>query len=99
MKFAFLIQGEFDYPADRCSIHQGTAQIIGVADLSQACQAAEQLCREGVDCIELCGAFGPQGAEAVIQATQGRVPVGYVTHLPQQDALYRRVFGAGEGEE
>ena len=93
MKFGFIIQGEFDYPADRSGIHQNTAQILGVANLTQACQAATQLCREGVDCIELCGAFGEEGAKAVIEATGGQVPVGYVTHLPQQDALYRQVFG------
>ena len=30
---------------------------------------------------------------AFIEATGGKVPVGYVTHLPQQDALYAAVFG------
>ena len=32
-------------------------------------------------------------ARRVIEATGGKVPVGYVTHLPQQDALYAAVFG------
>ena len=46
-----------------------------------------------MECIELCGAFGEEGARRVIEATGGKVPVGYVTHLPQQDALYAAVFG------
>ena len=45
------------------------------------------------DFIELCGAFGPEGARAVIDATGGAIPVGYVTHLPEQDSLYTEVFG------
>ena len=93
MKFAFLIMGEFDFPTDTAAIHNGNACIMGVTSLEQACQAAQKLCLEGVNCIELCGAFGPDGARAVIQATQNQVPVGYVTHLPEQDALYAQVFG------
>ena len=90
MKFAFLIlDSRFDSAADRASIHGGDAQIIGVASLAQAAAAARQLAAAGVDCIELCGAFGPEGARAVIDA----IPVGYVTHLPEQDSLYTEVFG------
>ena len=54
--------------------------------------AAKRLCASGVGCIELCGAFGPAGARAVIEATGNRIPVGYVTHLPEQDDLYARAF-------
>lgn len=43
--------------------------------------------------IALCGAFGPDGAKAVIAAVDNRIPVGYVTHLPEQDEIYRKVFG------
>lgn len=93
MTFAFLIMGSFDARSDRASIHGGDARIVGVADLEQACAAARRLCEAGVGCIELCGAFGEEGARRVIEATGGRVPVGYVTHLPQQDALYAEVFG------
>lgn len=43
--------------------------------------------------IALCGAFGPDDAKAVIAAVDNRIPVGYVTHLPEQDEIYRKVFG------
>ena len=94
MKFAFLIMGNFSMAQDRAEIGTGEAQIWGVANLKEACQAAKTLQSEGVDCIELCGAFGPDGARAVIEATGNQLPVGYITHLPEQDALYSRVFGA-----
>lgn len=93
MKFAFLIMGEYDPAKDRAEIGGGSARIVGVSALAEASRVARELCADGVDCIELCGAFGPDGAEKIIRATGGAVPVGYVTHLPEQDGLYARVFG------
>ncbi|MDD2214109.1 MAG: DUF6506 family protein [Oscillospiraceae bacterium] len=93
MTFAFIIMGPFDDELDQAAIHDGSARLIGVANLQQACQAARRLQQAGIGCIELCGAFGPEGAQAVIEATQNQIPVGYVTHLPQQDALYASKFG------
>ena len=69
MRFAFLILGpRFEPERDRAAILDGTAQIVGVPTVEQAARQAERLCREGVDCIELCGAFGEAGARAVIAA-------------------------------
>ena len=59
---------------------------------SGACAAARELLEQGVGCIELCGAFGPDGARRIIEATGNRIPVGYVTHLPEQEAVYRAAF-------
>ena len=92
MKFAFLIMGNFDMTMDRATIHGGTAQRIGVSDMQEAAAAAKQLCEEGIDCIELCGAFGAEGAKQIIEITENRIPVGYVTHLPEQDEIYKAVF-------
>ena len=65
-----------------------------MSDLPAACAAARALAEEGIGCIELCGAFGPQGARCVSQAVQNSIPVGYVTHLPEQDVVYRAAFPA-----
>ena len=92
MKFAFLIMGPFHAAEDRASIHGGGAQIIGVASLEEAVEAARRLVADGAGCIELCGAFGPEGARAIIRATGNRIPVGYVTHLPEQEEVYRAAF-------
>ena len=35
----------------------------------------------------------------MIEATGNRIPVGYVTHLPEQDEIYRAAFPADEKEE
>lgn len=84
MKFAYLILGEFVYPQDSAAIHGETAQIIGVSNLEEACTAAKKLAANGVGCIELCGAFGENGAKKIIEATEHKIPIGYVIHLPEQ---------------
>ena len=54
MKFAFLILGDFRATEDRAEIHHGSARMIGVSTLDEACQAARELYEEGVGCIVLC---------------------------------------------
>lgn len=94
MKFAFIIMGDFDPRKDRAAFSDGTAQIIGVSDLKEACTVAKELSESGTDCIELCGAFNEDGAKKVIAATENKVPVGFVTHLPEQNPLFDAVFGS-----
>lgn len=93
MTFAFIIMGNFNPKTDRSSIAGGNASIIGVSNLNQACAVARELQKDGVGCIELCGAFGEDGARKVMEATGATLPVGYVVHSQEQDALFRRVFG------
>lgn len=93
MKFAFIIMGEFESDRDHAEIHGGAARIIGVKNLDEAADVARRLKNEGVDCIELCGAFSQSGARKIIEATGNEIPVGYVTHLPEQDDVYKAVFG------
>ena len=92
MKFAFIIMGSFDSNEDCALIHNGLAQIIGVADIEEACKVAKRLLSEGIGCIELCGAFDKEGTKRVIQAIDNKIPVGYVTHLPEQEEVYRKAF-------
>lgn len=92
MKFAFIIMNGFDPQRDRAVIHEGGARIIGVSNLDEACAVAKELYADGIGCIELCGAFGESGAKKVIEATQNKIPIGYVTHLPEQDAVYQASF-------
>ncbi len=93
MKFAFLIMGNYNAESDRAEIHGGEARIIGVSNIDEAVSAAKQLQKSGVGCIELCGAFGEDGARAIIEATDNKLPIGFVTHLPEQNDIYSAAFG------
>lgn len=92
MKFAFLIMGNYDSAQDRVVLRGGAAQMIGVGNIDEACRVAKELYAEGVGCIELCGAFGPAGAKKIIDATENKLPIGYITHLPEQDDVYKAAF-------
>lgn len=92
MKFAFIIMGDFNSEKDIAYINGGKAQIVGVSSIKEACAAAEKLYKQGVGCIELCGAFGESGAKEIINSVENKIPAGYITHLPEQDELYKAVF-------
>ena len=94
MRFAFLIMAdhEVDSSVERSSICDGQFSIISVNDLSGAIKVAKELKAKGVGCIELCGAFTPEMCYAIIDATEGEIPIGYVTHLEKQDELFRKTF-------
>lgn len=94
MKFAYIIKGDFDMSKDQASIKSGFAQIVGVNSTKQACEVSKKLVLEGVKCIELCGGFSENDVREVIQATDNKTPIGYVTHLEEQDELYKSVFSS-----
>ena len=81
---------EVDSSVERSSICDGQFSIISVNDLSGAIKVAKELKAKGVGCIELCGAFTPEMCSAIIDATEGEIPIGYVTHLEKQDELFRK---------
>ena len=91
MRFAFIMMGSFSRE-DRTVINEENA-VIGVSSLDEAIAEARALQKEGVRAIELCGAFGEEGARKIIEATGHRIAVGYVTHFPEDDQLFREVWG------
>ena len=97
MKFAFLILGDFCPETDRAAIHGGAAQMRGVSTLEDACAAARELLEQGVGCIELCGAFGPDGARRIIEATGNRIPVGYVRPAARSSSAFTALIRPGAG--
>ncbi len=94
MKFAYLIMGDFNSLVDRATIKNGVAQIVGVANVQDACETAKKLAAEGVQCIELCGAFNEFAVRQIIEATNNEIPIGYVTHLNEQDEVYAKTFAS-----
>ena len=61
-------------------------------NLDKTVEVAVKLQKDGVDCIELCEAFGETGAKRIIDVTNNTIPIGYVTHLPIQNDVYQKAF-------
>lgn len=80
-KAAFLYLAAGADPAVDRVVRDGRVErstIVAVPDAAAAGRVAAELERDGLDLIELYGGLGQQGAAAVLDATGGRVPVGYV---------------------
>jgi len=83
-----------DEPADRPRFDRlGTLVSVGVPKVSDAPDVAKKLLAEGVELIELCGAFGGAGLGAVIAAIENRVPVGAVFYGCDASTGLHRLFG------
>ena len=93
MRFAYLIMGPYDEKVDRAEIGGGKAQIIGVPTIEAACQGARELQADGVDAIEVCGAFGEEGAGKLAEATGSTISIGYVVNHPATAEAHKKLFG------
>lgn len=66
---------------------------IAVERSEQAPEAAKKLVAEGVELIELCGAFGPVWTGRVIEVIDGAVPVGGVYYGAEATDHMHDLFG------
>ena len=67
--------------------------IYTVRNFKEGCERLSELEKEGVGAVELCGAFGADGAKKMIEQTHNKIAIGYVTHNPEQDDLFDAFFG------
>ena len=84
VKLAHLFAGsDLDSTKHRVVIETPTVSIIivGNKDIDEAANTAKRLVKEeGVQLIELCGAFGPVGTAKVIEAVGDEIPVASVSY-------------------
>jgi len=72
---------------------EGAVTVVGVSDVAQACEVAAAAAAGGeARFAELCGAFGEEGCRQVMAAAGGRLPVGYVTYFPEEQAKVDALF-------
>ena len=92
-KWAFIrMSGNADVMKARACIESehDDFHILTVRNADEAVAMAKLLKEEGFGAIEVCGAFGPELAEKMFEATDRTVPVGYVvTPEDQQDLVMK----------
>ena len=92
MKWAFIYT--LDSPSDPIRTDTiGTLTCVGIPTVADAPAVACRLLDEGVELIELCGGFGGAGLSAVVEAVNGRVPVGAVFYGVEASRGLQRLFG------
>ncbi|MET0333822.1 MAG: DUF6506 family protein [Rhizobacter sp.] len=91
-KFGFIVTGALLDPAQHRNVMSSPAFemiSVGVSSPAQGVAVAQQLVREGVQLIELCGGFGPKWTAQVQEAIAHKVPVGAVSYGPETiDAMH-----------
>ena len=96
LKFAFILMGP-QYDPEKHTAHfeleSKHTYIYSVRNFEEAEKKAKELLREGFGAIELCGAFGPELTQKIIDATENKIAVGYVTHFPSEDEKFLKFFG------
>ena len=71
----------------------GYVTVVGVDSIDQACVVAAEALEAGTaHFVEVCGDFGEDGCRRVIAAVDGRLPVGYVTYLGEEEVKVERLF-------
>lgn len=94
-KFAYLLMGkQFDPSVHRAVFETGNlvSCIFTVRSFDEAREKVLALAEEGFGVIELCGAFGASGAQKLIELTDNKVAIAYVTHNPDQNPLFDAFF-------
>jgi len=85
-KFGFIVTGPQLDPTRHRQVMQSPAFemiSVGVSSPGDGAAVAQQLVKEGVQLIELCGGFGPKWTAQVQEAIAHRVPVGSVGYGPE----------------
>jgi len=89
LSYVFIFKSEGCEPEKHNAIIETPScktTVIGVETIEETCEIAKKVVQEGCHLIELCGDFGPELAEQVIEAIGGAVPVGYVDFSPGEKA-------------
>ncbi|NJE62184.1 DUF6506 family protein [Thermococcus sp. 21S7] len=81
LKAAFMfVAPEADPAGHRAIVRTPMVElhVVGVKNYDEACEVAKKLVEDGIAAIELCGGFGHIGVARIVEAVEGKVPVGVV---------------------
>lgn len=81
LKAAFIFVAPEGDPAEhRAWVKTPQVELLSVAakDYEAAAVLAADLLKEGIQAIELCGGFGSAGVAKIVEAVEGKIPVGVV---------------------
>lgn len=94
MRFAYIFKSSQDGIVHHASIRSGssTSDVYSVHSFALAGELAKKLVEQGVDCIELCGAFAEEGKQQVVDAISCDVPVGHVVYTGSEANKHDRLF-------
>lgn len=89
-KYAFMMIGEGYTPAQVTTLDSGSfsTTVVCIENIEMACEEAKKLVPQGIQLIELCGAFKGDMIDAVINAVDGQIPVGNMGMRDEERAKF-----------
>lgn len=78
-EYGFIVHGEGFHPRShslRLEAPGCNTRLVGAETMEEAEEAARRMVKDGIHFIELCGAFTGAMTARIIEAVEGRVPVG-----------------------
>ena len=95
-KYAFLILSDRYVPEKHNVCFEESEDlhtyIFTVRSFEEAREKVLQLGKEGFGAIELCGAFGKERAEELVDLTGHRIAIGYVVNDSRLDEAFKKFF-------
>lgn len=86
-KYAMMLMNPLFQPQeDTAYFRTGNIEnyILTVRNEEEALEKVEELVKEGIGVLEVCGAFGQEMAHKMRQVSQGKLCIGYVVYEPDQ---------------
>lgn len=80
-KFGFIVIG--DHFENQIGTDQFKMKVVGIQKPNEAIKVAQAMVNEGIQAIELCGAFGPVWTTKILEAIDYQVPIGAVAYGPE----------------
>jgi hypothetical protein len=80
-KYWFIIKAPgYNRTGDKTNLNSVnfSSIIIAVSSIEEACLAADDMIKDGVEIIELCGWFEKKWYEKIKSHIKNKIPVGYV---------------------
>lgn len=94
-KFAYILMGKsYDMEKHRAEFSTGeiTTYIYTVNTFEDAEKLVLKLEKDGFGVVELCGAFGKEKANRLIELTSNQLGVGHVVNNGEQSELFQKFF-------
>jgi hypothetical protein len=94
-QFAMIIKGPgYDPAVHHASLASPnfSTTVVCVSSFEQAISVANELTKNGIQLIELCGGFTPEQASAIHHSIKTRVPVGVVRYSFEEQQHLAQLF-------
>lgn len=94
IRFAYIIKSSQEKTVHHTNVQSNgtTLEIYSVNSFEQAAELAKRLVNEGIECIELCGAFQEAGKQQVVTAINCKIPVGHVVYTNSELEKHQKLF-------